>query len=213
MRHGTAPSRASRSTTYSASSRGPGDRRATASAGPLFCNWYTCQILSQPCTRDQNRRSPIECCSATCCCMARRSEPWTCPYCRHDYARVPASYQCFCGSVDDPPYDGWLPPHSCGQLCARRLNASPECPHTCNSICHPGKCAPCAQQYDAPCACGAKLRGVRCGAPPWLCGGMCGKQRACGHKCAHCCHTGACPPCSIPLTLPCRYVPIMLSSF
>jgi len=67
---------------------------------------------------------------------------WGCPNCRAEFSvrELPSRYTCYCGKVDDPPCDPWLPPHSCGRTCDRRL---PSCDHRCNDRCHPHKCPPC----------------------------------------------------------------------
>lgn len=46
--------------------------------------------------------------------------------------------------VSDPEWDPWRAPHSCGELCGRRLNEDGAgCDHTCLLLCHPGPCPPC----------------------------------------------------------------------
>ena len=70
---------------------------------------------------------------------------WGCPKCRHQYSygHVPSSYTCFCGKLEDLPFDPWMAPHSCGQECGRTLHG---CSHTCTLLCHPGPCPPCPRQ-------------------------------------------------------------------
>ena len=62
------------------------------------------------------------------------------PKCRHEYNQMecPTRYFCFCGKEEDPQFDPWLVPHSCGQVCGRQLK--PECGHSCLLLCHPGLC-------------------------------------------------------------------------
>lgn len=64
--------------------------------------------------------------------------PWQCPMCRTDYegGGIPREYLCFCGKVLDPPFDPWITPHSCGELCGRALGS--QCHHKCTLLCHPG---------------------------------------------------------------------------
>ena len=40
---------------------------------------------------------------------------------RFDYpsCQVPQQYNCFCGKKEDPEWDPWLAPHSCGELCGK----------------------------------------------------------------------------------------------
>ena len=68
---------------------------------------------------------------------------WTCPKCRHGYSptRIPRDYVCFCGKVDNPAFDPWILPHSCGENCKKPLH--PKCGHVCLILCHPGPCPPC----------------------------------------------------------------------
>lgn len=52
---------------------------------------------------------------------AAAAREWGCPSCRFDYpaAEVPQQYSCFCGKKEDPEWDPWLAPHSCGELCGK----------------------------------------------------------------------------------------------
>ena len=61
------------------------------------------------------------------------------PKCRQEYKQTecPTRYFCFCGKDEDPPFDPWLVPHSCGQVCGRGLK--PDCGHSCLLLCHPGE--------------------------------------------------------------------------
>nr|CAB3472083.1 unnamed protein product [Digitaria exilis] len=60
---------------------------------------------------------------------------WGCPKCRFAYTKsqTPTSYLCFCSKTEDPAPDPWILPHSCGDVCGRRLNANVDsgCEHTC----------------------------------------------------------------------------------
>lgn len=60
------------------------------------------------------------------------------PKCRSQYSQraIPTRYLCFCGKKIDPAFDPWLPPHSCGEICGRKLK--PLCGHSCLLLCHPG---------------------------------------------------------------------------
>lgn len=76
---------------------------------------------------------------------------WSCPKCRKDYQKVPEVYHCFCGKKVtfwikssgyylnnvqiDPPFDPWIVPHSCGEVCGRKT----ACSHPCSTLCHPGE--------------------------------------------------------------------------
>ena len=65
---------------------------------------------------------------------------WGCPKCRSTYKEfeIPTKYTCYCGKIEDPPFDPWIVPHSCGETCEKNLQ--PECGHQCLILCHPGKC-------------------------------------------------------------------------
>lgn len=123
--------------------------------------------------------------------------PWYCPKCRLEYKpyECPTRYMCFCGKVEDPKFDAWLVPHSCGQTCGRQLK--PECGHTCLLLCHPGPCPPCPKTVKTKCYCGQQTPVVRrCSAKTWSCGQPCSRILSCGHhKCQDPCHTGDCAPC------------------
>ena len=72
---------------------------------------------------------------------------WACPNCRVEYAikQLPHKYTCFCGKREDPTFDPWLAPHSCGLVCERPHS----CGHLCNQLCHPSRCPPCPRMIEA----------------------------------------------------------------
>ena len=114
------------------------------------------------------------------------------PKCRFEYQQSdsPRRYLCYCGKEEDPRFDPWHVPHSCGQLCGQKLQ--PLCGHTCLLLCHPGPCPPCPQTVKTRCYCGARKPEIRrCGAKEWSCGQLCGRSLKCGHhRCAEPCHSG-----------------------
>jgi len=122
---------------------------------------------------------------------------WQCPKCRHDYkqADCPTKYFCFCGKEENPPFDPWIVPHSCGQQCRKPL--LPKCGHECLLLCHPGPCPPCPKTIQSKCHCGRTgplLK--RCSNKKWSCGKVCGQPLTCGHhNCEDFCHEGECPTC------------------
>ncbi|GFO45458.1 NF-x1-type Zinc finger protein nfxl1 [Plakobranchus ocellatus] len=124
--------------------------------------------------------------------------PWFCPKCRYEYtqSQCPNRYYCFCGKEQDPKFDPWLVPHSCGAVCGRRLK--PDCGHSCLLLCHPGPCPPCPSMIKCACHCGkSEARMVRCSMRSWACNSVCGKSLSCGqHKCADKCHPGVCSSCA-----------------
>jgi len=123
---------------------------------------------------------------------------WCCPNCRHTYTQseCPTRYICFCGKEEDPKFDPWMIPHSCGQKCGKLL--MPSCGHECLLLCHPGPCPPCPKTVKTKCHCGRSgPLTQRCSKKNWSCGSVCGKLLACGHhKCSSPCHAGVCPSCS-----------------
>jgi len=126
-----------------------------------------------------------------------RTIPWHCPKCRHEYSQAdcPTRYFCFCLKEEDPTFDPWLVPHSCGQTCEKQLR--PDCGHRCLLLCHPGPCPPCPQTVRASCYCGGQpAQTRRCGAREWTCGQPCDNDLSCDqHTCNKVCHPGDCPPC------------------
>ncbi|AQK90343.1 sequence-specific DNA binding transcription factor [Zea mays] len=128
---------------------------------------------------------------------------WGCPKCRFAYPKseIPSSYVCFCSKTIDPAPDPWILPHSCGDVCGRRLDANLDsgCEHTCLLLCHPGPCPPCpAVVPKATCFCGVHREPRRCAHQRYSCGGKCNKRLSCGlHHCPVDCHDGPCPPCAV----------------
>ncbi|KAF0920747.1 hypothetical protein E2562_036831 [Oryza meyeriana var. granulata] len=161
---------------------------------------------------------PVWSCSASCFALlhlhciqswahqsasAAPSPTWGCPKCRFTYpkSQTPTSYLCFCSKTVDPALDPWILPHSCGDVCGRRLNANRDsgCEHTCLLLCHPGPCPPCpAIVPNAMCFCGSRREARRCAHQRYSCSGKCNKRLGCGiHQCPVECHNGPCPPCAV----------------
>ncbi|KAG9142176.1 hypothetical protein Leryth_007610 [Lithospermum erythrorhizon] len=121
---------------------------------------------------------------------------WQCPKCRSDYkkAQIPKYYYCFCGKLENPPFDPWVLPHSCGEICGRNLRDN--CGHFCLLLCHPGPCPSCPKLVKARCFCGGLEDVKRCGFKEFSCGNKCRKALGCKvHRCNEICHEGECPPC------------------
>ncbi|XP_048464244.1 transcriptional repressor NF-X1-like [Rhincodon typus] len=125
---------------------------------------------------------------------------WRCPACQNVSVRVPSSYICFCGKVNNPEWNRNEIPHSCGELCGKKRSGS-DCPHSCNILCHPGPCPSCPAFVTKTCECGRTSQSVRCGQPGTIhCSNVCDNLLICGkHTCAQVCHAGKCQPC--PLTV------------
>ncbi|KXZ56411.1 hypothetical protein GPECTOR_1g366 [Gonium pectorale] len=135
---------------------------------------------------------------------ARATAEWGCPKCRSTYpaADIPRQYKCFCEKVENPEFDPWVTPHSCGEICGRPLPGG--CEHTCLLLCHPGPCPPCPLVVDASCYCGRKQHKRRCGHHEYSCEGVCGAQLECGHRCPDMCHPGDCASCRVMGDFACR---------
>ncbi|KAF9205577.1 FKBP12-associated protein [Haplosporangium sp. Z 27] len=124
---------------------------------------------------------------------------WRCPGCQNTQVSIPKEYFCFCGKVNNPDFNRYLTPHSCGELCGR----SRECPHPCNVPCHPGPCPPCSGLGPIQsCHCGSESFQLRCVDTDFTfqtgksCNQVCGELLGCGkHTCSSVCHAGLCPPC------------------
>uniref|UniRef100_UPI00398F0B0A transcriptional repressor NF-X1 isoform X3 n=1 Tax=Pristiophorus japonicus TaxID=55135 RepID=UPI00398F0B0A len=125
---------------------------------------------------------------------------WRCPACQNVSVRVPNSYMCFCGKVNNPEWNRNEIPHSCGELCGKKRSGN-DCPHSCNILCHPGPCPSCPAFVTKACECGRTSQSVRCGLPGTIhCNNVCDNLLNCGkHTCAQVCHAGKCQPC--PLTV------------
>lgn len=120
---------------------------------------------------------------------------WPCPACRVVLHSKPNKYKCFCGKVLRPEINRSLPPHSCGNLCGKKRPDS-NCPHTCDSMCHPGRCAPCQLTSLRSCFCGKLAKEIECTLATPSCEQVCGKILSCGqHICTRVCHTGPCNVC------------------
>lgn len=122
---------------------------------------------------------------------------WCCPKCRAEYPQtaIPSTYYCYCLKTQEPRFDPWLVPHSCGSKCEKLLQ--PECKHACLLLCHPGPCPPCPQTVSVTCFCAkSPVETRRCSSQTWSCGKKCSKLLPCKeHKCEVICHSGICPPC------------------
>ncbi|XP_069047165.1 transcriptional repressor NF-X1 isoform X2 [Lepisosteus oculatus] len=132
------------------------------------------------------------------------NEGWRCPACQNVASRVPNSYACFCGKVNNPEWHRNEIPHSCGELCGKKRSAL-DCPHPCNILCHPGPCPLCPAFITKSCVCGRTSQPVRCGqSSAVLCSEVCEELLNCGkHTCTQVCHAGNCPPCQLQVTQVC----------
>ncbi|KAK4136739.1 hypothetical protein BT67DRAFT_448052 [Trichocladium antarcticum] len=133
-------------------------------------------------------------------------EGWRCPGCNSALIEQPGPYQCWCGKDTDPKPIPGLPPHTCGQTCAKPRAT---CPHQCALMCHAGPCPPCTLMGPTQtCFCGKNVSTKRCSETDygkgWSCQEPCGDLLPCGeHDCSQLCHAGLCGACDIPVPSTC----------
>lgn len=150
--------------------------------------WASNQTSKQVQEQQENRES-------------HRSVSWRCPGCNLPKESLPHTYTCWCHKEQDPRNTTGLPPHSCGNTCAKERTIPKKCPHPCQLMCHPGPCTPCT--YMGPtqsCFCGKNSVTRRCldtnYDTGWSCGQQCENVMPCGnHTCARPCHEGSCGSC------------------
>jgi transcriptional repressor NF-X1 len=134
---------------------------------------------------------------------------WRCPGCNLPKGVLPTSYTCWCEKELDPKTVGGLPPHSCGQTCARERTFPKKCPHRCDLICHAGPCPPCSQIGPVQsCFCGKSTNARKCTETDyetgWSCGQPCNETLACSeHACPRPCHEGLCGSCEFEVEARC----------
>ena len=134
---------------------------------------------------------------------------WRCPGCNLPKDSLPTTYFCWCGKDEAPRSISGIPPHSCGQTCARPRTLPKPCPHPCDLLCHAGPCPPCKQMGPVQsCFCGKKATSRRCVDTNydsgWSCGEICGDLMPCGeHYCPRPCHEGLCGACETPVESRC----------
>ncbi|XP_015776408.1 PREDICTED: NF-X1-type zinc finger protein NFXL1-like [Acropora digitifera] len=130
--------------------------------------------------------------------------PWFCPKCRFGFKQsdCPTRYYCYCEKQENPSFDPWLTPHSCGQSCSKPLK--PDCGHysilnlrtNSHSTQFAGDCLPCPKESVQNCLCGKFQSKRSCANPEWQCEKVCGKVLSCGHHtCEQVCHAGNCGDC------------------
>lgn len=173
--------------------------RCAARATPITCTAQCDKRL--PCGRHRCESK----CHAGACDPCGTTQTQHC-YC----SSATRETDCGTGSVDDSKPDDENPAYfSCGNRCARPLACGN---HSCEELCHKGPCGPCRllPSIMTTCGCGKQRCYTRtsCTDPVFLCGDVCNKSLHCRHKskihrCHQRCHTGPCPPCALPVSVPC----------
>lgn len=134
---------------------------------------------------------------------------WRCPGCNLPKESLPSTYLCWCGKDEDPRPISGIPPHSCGQTCAKPRIVPKPCPHSCDLLCHAGPCPPCRQMGPVQsCFCGKNSTSRKCVDTNydsgWSCGEICGDMMPCGeHYCGRPCHEGLCGACETTMECSC----------
>ena len=106
----------------------------------------------------------------------------------------------------------WLGSFNCQEICGRRFDCGK---HSCEKTCHSQKLDPshCPFSHDTVkhCPCGKTLLSQisnaarqNCEAPIPNCNKKCSKPLTCGHPCQQVCHSGACMPCLLTVSIACR---------
>ncbi|KAN0060919.1 FKBP12-associated protein [Thecaphora frezii] len=156
---------------------------------PLDCGVHSCQEVChsgqcQPCSVKLD---------ATC-------------YCGKDSKTM----RCGDGHKRTSRLDGkgeWIGLYQCDSMCDRTFDCGI---HTCSKPCHPqdaeSATCPSSPQVVKTCPCGATPATDRktCQDPIPVCNNICSKPFPCGHACPATCHLGDCPPCAVPVAVPCR---------
>ncbi|PWZ03652.1 hypothetical protein BCV70DRAFT_197851 [Testicularia cyperi] len=130
--------------------------------------------------------------------------------------------RCYCGKhtrtlrcgdgVSKPSYDddtatAFEGRFACDDACERPFDCGH---HACSRPCHPRDAqrstCPASPELVKTCPCGAQRITDRtsCQDPITTCNSVCSKPFACGHTCPAECHLGACPPCQVAVSTPCR---------
>ncbi|KAF9304096.1 FKBP12-associated protein [Mortierella antarctica] len=136
---------------------------------------------------------------------------WRCPGCQHVQVSIPKEYNCFCGKVQNPEFNRYFTPHSCGpvilvhahlvEVSVRSSIVTVEANRPCSALPENVKTCPCGSKtVDA--LLDGKVR-TSCLDPIPVCGNICQKVLDCGHSCTKKCHRGKCGPCKETILVDC----------
>ncbi|XP_064636261.1 NF-X1-type zinc finger protein NFXL1-like [Lineus longissimus] len=121
---------------------------------------------------------------------------WECPPCLKT-----SDQKCLCGK-NETSRECSSPDWQCEEVCTKVLSCGN---HTCEEVCHAGKCGPCPRSVDRKCPCGKSSSQLPCTEDVPTCGDTCEKPLECGlHLCAQRCHYGPCGTCREMMIKRCR---------
>ncbi|CUA77138.1 FKBP12-associated protein 1 homolog [Schizosaccharomyces pombe 972h-] [Rhizoctonia solani] len=157
----------------------------------LGCEKHTCQLECHPgpCT-------PCQVVDVVRCYCGKHEKDMSCG------AGIPKD----CSVEGQAAWEGrW----QCEEICDRGFNCGK---HKCQKPCHPPSktpaICPLSPSLIATCPCTKTPLSVErtaCTDPIPTCAQPCSKAHAeCGHACTKVCHTGPCPPCTLPVAVKCR---------
>ncbi|KZV99993.1 hypothetical protein EXIGLDRAFT_667828 [Exidia glandulosa HHB12029] len=205
---------------------GPCPPCVTTVQKPCFCNKTT---LSFRCAHFATVPPPSMSCGSVCnkplSCGKHRCEA-TCHAGNCEPCAELEYVQCYCGQTRKEVACGqgvskscvvgigsdaveWEGRFECDAICARPFLCGV---HSCKRTCHPPSPLPIPCPMDPSivthCPCGKTILGrtrTKCTDPIPTCDSTCAKPLAtCNHACSSPCHLGTCPPCNIPIAVPCR---------
>ncbi|XP_051914519.1 NF-X1-type zinc finger protein NFXL1, partial [Hippocampus zosterae] len=109
--------------------------------------------------------------------------------------------KCMCGrQQSERPCAG--PKWKCDRTCGATLSCGN---HTCELVCHDGRCPPCPRSLSRSCPCGKAKSSLPCTEEVSLCGDTCERPLSCGkHTCSMRCHRGNCDTCRQEVEKECR---------
>ncbi|XP_033984204.1 LOW QUALITY PROTEIN: NF-X1-type zinc finger protein NFXL1 [Trematomus bernacchii] len=109
--------------------------------------------------------------------------------------------RCVCGR-EETERPCASPMWNCKQVCGSALSCGN---HTCEVLCHTGRCPPCPRSVSRSCPCGKTKSTLPCTEEVLPCGDTCDRRLSCGkHTCSMRCHRGGCEICRQEVEKECR---------
>ncbi len=81
-------------------------------------------------------------------------------HCNHEYKNQKPRHTCYCGKQNDPVFDRYREPNSCGKICNKNLTKN--CNHKCAKICHIGPCEEDDKENYFACFCAKNTLKMKC---------------------------------------------------